>query len=186
MKKGALKFAIMVWYTYLFVTMLAVPVFNWRYAREHGFVSWLCLGEVVATLEAAIWPYYAITEWKNYGNPENELDAHFVNSRRASHQALMIIDNQGGILNLDDSARKEVIQLLESAAAEAALVQDSFLQEIHVEFPHNWKEGYTTALTELVAGIETGDEKRQIAAVAKYNSFSDWVQGHASELRILR
>jgi hypothetical protein len=40
---------------------IAVPVFNWQYARENGFWRWLLLGEVVATLKATIWPYYLCT-----------------------------------------------------------------------------------------------------------------------------
>lgn len=61
MKKAIQKIGLTIWYGYFAITMLAVPVFNWRYAREHGFVSWLCLGEVVATLKAVVWPYYAFT-----------------------------------------------------------------------------------------------------------------------------
>lgn len=186
MKKAVQKVALVVWYVYFLVAVLAVPLFNWRYAREHGVVSWLCLGEVVATAKAAIWPYYAITAQRSHGNAKDELDAHFVNSRRASHRALRIIDDDGGILRLKDHRRKEVIQLLESAAAEATLVQESFLQEIHREFPHNWKAGYTVALTDLINGLKTRDEQKQIAAVTKYNAFSDWVQNHAGEMRILR
>ena len=55
------KIGLLIWYAYLVITMLTIPVFNWRYAREHGFVSWLFLGEVVATFKAVVWPYYAIT-----------------------------------------------------------------------------------------------------------------------------
>jgi hypothetical protein len=51
----------MIWYAYFVITMLTIPVFNWRYAQEHGFVSWLFLGEVVATSKAVVWPYYAIS-----------------------------------------------------------------------------------------------------------------------------
>jgi hypothetical protein len=39
--------------------MLAVPYFNWSYAQKNGFVSWLLLGEIVPTLKATVWPYYA-------------------------------------------------------------------------------------------------------------------------------
>jgi hypothetical protein len=186
MKRTIQRVAFMIWYAYFFVTVLAVPVFNWQYARQHGFVSWFCLGEVVATAKATIWPYYAITAWQNHGKAEDVLDAHFVNSRRASHQALLIIDDEDGLLKVTDPKRKEVLQLLESAAAEASLVQNSFLQEIHVEFPHNWKEGYTVALTDLIDGLKTKDEQKQIAGVTRYNAFSDWVQNHAHEMRILR
>ena len=61
MKKAIQKLGLMIWYAYFLITMLAVPVFNWRYAQEHGFVSWLFLGEVVATFKAVVWPYYAFT-----------------------------------------------------------------------------------------------------------------------------
>ncbi len=60
MKKAIQKIGLMIWYAYFAITVLAVPIFNWRYAREHGFVSWLFMGEVVATFKAVVWPYYAI------------------------------------------------------------------------------------------------------------------------------
>lgn len=186
MNKLIQKIAIMIWYVYFFVAVLAVPLFNWRYAREHGFVSWLCFGEVVATAKAVAWPFYAITTLQNTDDAEEEIDTHFVKSRRASYQALHIIDVEGGLLRLTDRKRKEVVELLESAAAEASLVQDSFLNEIHADFSHNWKQGYTAALTDLIQGLQTKDEQKQLAAVKKYNDFSDWVQNHAREMRILR
>jgi hypothetical protein len=39
---------------FLTVFFLAAPYFNWQYAREHGIVSWIVLGEIVATAKAAI------------------------------------------------------------------------------------------------------------------------------------
>lgn len=35
-------------------------LFNYLYAINHGFVSWLFFGEIIATLKAIIWPYYVI------------------------------------------------------------------------------------------------------------------------------
>jgi len=45
---------------YMLSVGLAVPYFNWQYAKRHGFASWLMLGEVVATAQALVWPYYAL------------------------------------------------------------------------------------------------------------------------------
>jgi len=45
---------------YMLSVALAVPYFNWQYAKRHGFASWLMLGEVVATAQALVWPYYAL------------------------------------------------------------------------------------------------------------------------------
>lgn len=49
------SFFLQVW---LIGVMLSVPYYNWQYAREHGFMSWLFLGEVVATAKGFVWPYF--------------------------------------------------------------------------------------------------------------------------------
>jgi hypothetical protein len=71
MKKAFQKIGLIIWYAYFIITMLTIPVFNWRYAREHGFVSWLLLGEVVATFKAVVWPYYAITALRGPAGAED-------------------------------------------------------------------------------------------------------------------
>lgn len=38
---------------------ISIPYFNWTYARKNGFFSWLAFGEIIATLDATLWPYYA-------------------------------------------------------------------------------------------------------------------------------
>jgi hypothetical protein len=37
---------------------ISMLLFNYQYARQHGFVKWLVLGEVVPSLTATVWPYY--------------------------------------------------------------------------------------------------------------------------------
>jgi len=41
---------------YILPVGIVGPYFNWQYAQEHGFMSWLLLGEVHATLRAVVWP----------------------------------------------------------------------------------------------------------------------------------
>ncbi len=43
---------------YMLAAMVIVPYLNWQYAQEHGFVSWLLFGEVVATAKGLAWPYF--------------------------------------------------------------------------------------------------------------------------------
>lgn len=38
--------------------MIMATYYNWKYAVEHGFVSWLFLGEIVATAKALVWPFF--------------------------------------------------------------------------------------------------------------------------------
>ena len=40
------------------VLMFALPYYNWQYAKEHGFLRWLFLGEIVATAKSVAWPYF--------------------------------------------------------------------------------------------------------------------------------
>lgn len=50
---------------YMYTMIVAVPWFNWNYARENGFMKWLLLGEFVATTKAIVWPYYAYAKFAN-------------------------------------------------------------------------------------------------------------------------
>jgi hypothetical protein len=46
---------------YAMGVILCGTYFNWTFARDNGFVTWLLLGQVVPTAKALIWPYYALT-----------------------------------------------------------------------------------------------------------------------------
>lgn len=39
-------------------------VFNYQYALEHGFIAWIFIGEIVASIKAIFWPLYLITFFK--------------------------------------------------------------------------------------------------------------------------
>ncbi len=43
---------------YFLSLLVFTPYFNWQYAKHHGFIKWLLLGEIVATAKSAVWPYY--------------------------------------------------------------------------------------------------------------------------------
>jgi len=43
---------------YFLSLLVFTPHFNWQYAKHHGFIKWLFLGEIVATAKSAVWPYY--------------------------------------------------------------------------------------------------------------------------------
>lgn len=53
--------AAFVFYMYAFGAIITAPYFNWKYAREHGLVRWIVLGELVATSKSFIWPYFLYT-----------------------------------------------------------------------------------------------------------------------------
>jgi len=53
---------------YLIGFSFSAMYFNWQYAKKHGFMRWLILGEVVSTAEAFAWPYFLVAEAVKYKN----------------------------------------------------------------------------------------------------------------------
>lgn len=184
MKKALRTIALTLLYIYIGVAIfVAFPYSNWRYAKEHGFGRWLVFGEVVATIKATIWPYYAMVGiGPGRSGSDASIDLHFANSRRASHEALKVIDQFGGVTELPPNAASNVVRLLQSSVTEAELAEDSYLQQVHPEFLQRFREDYTGSLRNLADGIRTGDRVKQISAAAAYNNFSEWVSSHAKEM----
>lgn len=52
------KIATGLMYAYVIGIVLAMPYYNWIYARDHGFLKWVFFGEIVATVKAVIWPVW--------------------------------------------------------------------------------------------------------------------------------
>ncbi len=55
---------------YFISTLVVAPYYNWEYAKEHGFVSWLTFGQIVPTAKAFIWPYFVFIQEKEVGDGE--------------------------------------------------------------------------------------------------------------------
>lgn len=186
MRKIFQNIAVGAFYIYVLgSTFLAAPYFNWQYAAEHGFVSWLLAGEIIATAKAAIWPYYAVMHFGPGPNSSDTCtDPHFANSRRASYEALKIANRFGDVTQLlSDGAALDVTQLLQASVADAELVEDTYLQQVHPEFQRRFREDYTGSLRNLADAIRTGDQAKLVSSAVVYNDFSDWVSTHAKELR---
>ena len=45
---------------YLCTVPFAAGYYNWQYARENGFMTWLLLGEIVPSAKSLVWPYFAL------------------------------------------------------------------------------------------------------------------------------
>ena len=43
---------------YLVIAGFASLYFNWAYAVANGFWAWLFLGEIVATFQGLLWPFF--------------------------------------------------------------------------------------------------------------------------------
>jgi hypothetical protein len=182
MKQTFLNIIGFAFYIYVMSMTFAAPYYNWQYAKENGFVNWLFFGEVVATAKSLIWPYYAVVGFSS--EQAHHTDLHFANSRRASTEALNLVNRfDGGLADLPSKDASDVARLLEASVTEAELVDDSYLKQVHPEFLRRFRDEYTGSLRDLADGVRTSDVAKQIAAATAYNSFSEWVKTHAKELK---
>ena len=185
MKKTFKSIGFAVFYTYFLAFLfIATPYFNWRYAKEHGFGSWLVFGEVIATAQAVIWPYYVVAGFgSGRSSDEARSDQHYINSKRACDEALRLVIRFGRVSSLPPKEASDVAQLLQAAVTEAELVGDSYLRRIHPEFGRRYRDDYIGSLRTLAEGVKAGDQVKQISATAKYNSFYEWMADHGKELK---
>ncbi len=74
---GKLKsLATAVGYFYLLtVFTLATPYYNWQYAHDSGFVSWILGNEIVPTCKASVWPVIAYLDYRAERNKADEMKA---------------------------------------------------------------------------------------------------------------
>ncbi len=110
MKKNPLVilvFAIM--YLYGLSQVYFIPYYNWEFAKENGFIKWLLLGEVVATVKASIWPYFVF--FQNSSNERISDLAHFDKSIEYSNEAAKITLKGKPLEGLDEGEKKSLIYL---------------------------------------------------------------------------
>lgn len=163
---------------------LALPYFNWAYARQHGFTSWILFGEIIASSKALIWPYYFVSECILHSErPQDGDRVHYTNSKHACDQALQIVARFSGVSNLPAGESLEVATLLEAAISEARLVNEDYLNRVHPEFCEKYRAAYITSLFLIADGIRTGDPSKQISGAASFNTFADWIRTHRSQLQ---
>jgi hypothetical protein len=167
---------------YMMTVVFAVPYFNWRLAKEHGFLSWLFLGEVVASAKATIWPYYAISGSTTVDTDEMSED-HLKSSVRILTEATNMMQGYGD--QDPDSIPPKVIsdveKLLGASVSEAELVNETYLLRINSEFPIHFKDDYIASIKDIADGLRTGDRTELLLGATKYEKFRDWQQTYAPE-----
>lgn len=164
--------------------VIALPYFNWQYARQHGFASWIIFGEIIASCRALIWPYYVVSGLLSQGADRERIDSiHYLNSKRACDEAMQLVVRFGGLsrIPLEESTNFE--RLVEAAAMEGVLVSSAYLDRVHPELGAHYRDEYLHALQLMLEGIRTEDISKQINGSARYNAFGTWMKTHAVELR---
>ena len=160
--------------------MVFVPYYNWNYAKTHGFVKWICLGEIVATAKSVAWPYYVF-----FSKPVNSPDAnHFLNSKKAYDEALLIVDKVGDVSKLPSDSKSKFADLLRLAIVEANQVQSIYLNKAHPDYSNMYESKYKHGMRIMLQGIEINNTALILDGVYKCNDFADWIHAHKSEFTL--
>jgi len=164
----------------IIASIVFAPYYNWNYAKTHGFVKWICFGEVVATAKSFVWPYYVFssTPVNRYDSPD---DNHFRNSKMALAEAMTIADKAGGISELPPELKPKFADLLRLAIAEANQVQPSHLKKMHPDYPDMYKKKIIYGMSVILKGVETDNRALVLTGAFEFNEFADWLEAHQSE-----
>ncbi len=179
---------------YIMCLFIAVPYFNWRYAKENGFISWLFFGEIVATFKAVIFPYYIYTDYlvvkedssfppfpsvyiddRNKFTKVNELFSDFTeltsieNSKNSEWWGGYTIPKEQE--DLAFSKLNEGINLSKS-------IKDDFFNYLHPEFKDNFRnkfiKGHEIILNQKIQKTESEKIRMQLEGIKLIEDYYEW------------
>jgi len=174
---------------YFIGTVISVPYFNWCYARDNGFVSWLFFGEIVATAQATIWPVYALSgdSKPNWTDEEKENITHFERMSDAMQQSARVVNagpsGKASVMATEDA--RAIVSLHALALKEAKLVDINMLGKAHPDLPTHFQEEllpFLQTMNRVHAGRASIND--QIKAHALLDSWADWFNANRSDIKI--
>lgn len=141
-------------------SLIFVPYYNWRFAKENGFWQWLFFGEVVASVKAAAWPYYLFI-----GDPADTARRHRTQTREAFANA-MTLRNQAITIfaasSKNAAAEKAFVSSLRQSLAEAERCDVAVLNHIDAGLGDDFFRLYVRGTRQFVDGVERTDLLAQL------------------------
>jgi hypothetical protein len=152
---------------YVASVFVAVPYYNWEYAREHGFTDWLVWGEIVPTGKAFAWPYYAMhrskpLEEKSAIVPLSQRQINRMNIMSAdraiasAQQATYVTNTREQGSALTSEQKRKVIEYSTEALESGDATDEEALNKIYPEFGTRFKRDFCGSLRFFVSGLRTG------------------------------
>jgi hypothetical protein len=164
---------------------ISIPYFNWCYARDNGFASWLFFGEIVATGQAVIWPVYAFSgdSESDWTDEDRENFKHFKRMSDAMQQSARIINSgpSGEFSVIESADARALVSLYAIALQEAELVDPALLAKAHPDLPAHFQ-------TELLPFIQSVNAARVGVAeqMEAQMLLDDWVDWYNANRRVIR
>ncbi len=186
---GILAFVFVIWGTGVGI---AAAIFNWQYARTHGFWDWVFFGEIVPTLKALVWPYFLYVHLSGANSLTDEQLEHMSHFRKMMEHhnaAIVLIDAK---TNTKQSKGDDEFLLLEQAIVESKLIPQETLAAVHAELPdqvvmfRNGMQSYLDGLkTSSKPGLLNGlaGVPKQKDGIEAMNKFETWLRTHQKEMK---
>lgn len=201
MKTLLTKFLTVLIGIYVVGMMISVPYLNWQYAKQNGFVKWILLGEIVPTLQSAIWPYYIFEHFlrgegrqqsannrdlfKNWSSEDRANSRHFILSIQSDLESIRL-SNERKSPQLTSDALREMIQLKKTALSEAQTVNDSVLDKIHPDLRQNFRDLYQKGIELRFMNLEQsgGNKLAESQGLLLHNKWSDWFNDNRDRINV--
>jgi hypothetical protein len=173
--------------------MFFVPYYNWQYAKNHGFVSWLFLGEIVPTAQAVIWPYYV---GKHFTRPSSPPIESWTAEEKANSKHLMAafnsdleaikLSNAGGPGLIPQDQLRKIVTLEKTALMEASIVEDPVLDKVHPQLKQHFRDELVPAIELKVKNWEMPQNDLSIHKQIDdlENKWADWFNANKDDFYI--
>ena len=156
--------------------------YNYSYAREHGFVSWLFLGEIIPSLKALLWEYFLVAALFSSPAQYAQDEKHYDNSREANNMAAQFLVHIEQKRSLAEEEKTEVREYLKRAYSEAQAVSDEYLDRIHPDFRRHYRGEYQESLRLHLHARESGDGLAALKGYRLQKEWGEWLDEHHEEL----
>jgi hypothetical protein len=180
---------------YFIGIMIMMPYYNWQYAKDNGFVSWLLLGQIVPTFKALVFPYFIYQDYykTNYQPlPEKFLKdrENFTKTKKLFYEAMEITkppSSDIGIFKMDEKKEMELKYKLMEGIELSKSISDEFLDYLDPELKNMFRNKYVRGNELFLEGISTkGDSKKslylQIESTKLLSEFNDWWNIHSEQI----
>ena len=128
--------------------IIFIPYFNYQYAKDHGFVNWIFLGQIVPTLKAAVWPYFVYDHFNKEEWTDEQLES--IVYMRQSMDAVFKVARLGEFLAEDDYSLKtfnKINGFIRDAKTPADNVDPEVLKRLNPELAEQWETKYIEGLS---------------------------------------
>lgn len=172
-------------FVYFAGVMLSTPYYNWQYAKQNGFVSWLFLGEIRATLKAGAWPLYAFeSDKKSEWSAEERSNATSFFLSFDIYQKVLKDSNEPAFIENISSNMPLALTKLKSALNESKTVRDDVLEKMVPGMSKSWRDLYQKGLELQIQGWETKDRDMIKRSNALINDWGQWYNSNLSKFKM--